>query len=507
MKNLSQSVMGIVAGMLFGVAILVSFHFNLFGKDVAPSISVDSTPIVRDVKTGTSYAPIVKKAAPSVVNIYSTHTVHVRPMQDPFMNNPLFRQFFGDQLPQNNRDLTRKEQSLGSGVIVSADGYILTANHVVYGADEIKVALGDNADKKFTAKVIGTDPQTDVAILKIDATGLPAVTLGDSDQLEIGDVVLAVGNPFGVGQTVTKGIISALGRHGYGINGIHGFENFIQTDAAINPGNSGGALVDADGRLIGINTWIATSSGGSEGVGFAVPINMARRVMNSLITHGKVARGYLGIHPQDLTADLAKAFGLANQGGALVGGIFPNTPAAKAGVKSGDIITEFNGKPVTDAHTLTLMVSDCAPGSDATVKVIRKGAAKTFTVTLGELPGENGKNEGAQTSNSSTTDALDGVTVTDLDSQMRDELQIPADIKGVIVTDVGEDSNAADAGLQKGDVIVEINQRPAANSDEAKKLCNQAKTDRLLLEIWRREGDMATTTYLSVDNTKRDKEK
>jgi S1-C subfamily serine protease len=233
-------------GALLVVAI---FHLTLWGKDSAPNISVSTTPVNRDVKLGTSYAPIVKKAAPSVVTIYSTRTVRELPMENPFRNNPMFRQFFGDQDDQPH---SRREEGLGSGVIISPDGYILTANHVVDGADEIKVSIADDNKKEYTAKVIGTDPQTDVAVLKIDATNLPAITFADSDQLEIGDVVLAIGNPFGLGQSVTMGIISGLGRH-YGVNGEHGYENFIQTDAAINKGNSGGALVDAEGRLVGIN--------------------------------------------------------------------------------------------------------------------------------------------------------------------------------------------------------------------------------------------------------------
>jgi serine protease Do len=508
MKMMSQSTAGIFAGLLVGAAILLPFHFNLFGKETgpAPAVNIDSTPIARDARGVTSFAPVVKKSAPSVVNIYSTHIIRMRPTMSPFMQDPLFRHFFGDQFPQDNRELTRKEQSLGSGVIVSPNGYVLTANHVVRDADEIKVAVGDD-NKIFDAKVIGADPRTDVAVLKINATGLPAITFGDSSQLEIGDVVLAIGNPFGVGQTVTMGIISALGRHGYRINGPGGYENFIQTDAAINPGNSGGALVDAQGRLIGINTWIASSSGGSEGVGFAVPANMARRVMESLISGGKVARGFLGVHPQDVTPDLARAFGLDQSGGALVAQVFPNTPAAKAGIKDGDIITEFNGKPVADEHNLTLMVSDCQPGTEATVKVVRKGATKTFTVKLEELPNETAAQNGPvkNSSNGSNTDALDGVTVEDVDPQMRDQMRIPDEVKGAVVTDVKEDSNAADAGLQQGDIIVEINQEPVTGADEAVKLCEKAKGQRILVKIWRREGSFAATTYLSVDNTKREK--
>ena len=492
------------AGALLVVAV---FCLTVWAKDAAPNISVSTTPINRDAKLGTSYAPIVKKAAPSVVNIYSTRTVRVQPRRNPFRNNPMFRQFFGDQLPQDDpQPRERKEEGLGSGVIISPNGYILTANHVVDGADEIKVSIANDDKKEYTAKIIGTDPQTDVAVLKIDAKDLPAITLADSDQLEIGDVVLAIGNPFGVGQTVTMGIVSGLGRHGYGINGEHGYENFIQTDAAINPGNSGGALVDAEGRLIGINTWIATSSGGSEGVGFAVPINMARRSMERLISGGKVTRGYLGIDLQDITPGLAQDFNLPTQNGALVGDIRPGTPAEKAGIKSGDVIIAFNGKDVSDSHELQLAVSQCDPGSSATVKLIRDGVQKNFTVTLGQLPGQPGDNSTVQDNSdadNSTTDGLDGVTVDNLDHDTRQELKIPDSVQGALVSDVDQDSNSAEAGVQKGDVIVEIDRHPVTDADSAIKLCKQAKGARILLKIWQHNGDMGGTRYLSVDNTKK----
>ncbi len=411
MKNFSKPLVGVFAAALCALAMVVLFHVTSWGKDAPPNIIVSNTPVNRDAKPGASFAPIVKKAAPSVVNIYSTRTIKIPPMMNPFQNDPVFRQFFGDQFQQDNQPRTRKEQSLGSGIIISPDGYILTANHVINGADDIKVAIAADTKKKFTARVIGADPQTDVAVLKIDTTGLPAITLGDSDQLEVGDIVLAIGNPFGVGQTVTMGIVSGLSRHGYGVNGLYGYENFIQTDAAINPGNSGGALVDAEGRLVGINTWIATRSGGSEGVGFAVPVNMARHVMERLINGGKITRGYLGINLQDINADLAKHFNLPDQNGALVDDVNTNSPAEKAGIKSGDVIVAFNGKPVADGHSLQLAVSDCAPGSSATVKVIRKGQEKVLTVTLVELPKDFGGNDqGGSDADNSKTDALDGVT-------------------------------------------------------------------------------------------------
>ncbi len=501
MKLISRSLVGFFSVLAAALAIITVFHLTSWGKDAGPAIKIDTTTLERGPQLGTSFAPVVKKAAPSVVNIYSTDIIHLRQFRNPFFDDPLFRQFFGGQFgPNENREITRKEQKLGSGVIISPDGYILTANHVVEGADEIKVAVGDSDNKKFTAKVVGTDPLTDVAVLKIDAKDLPAITLGDSDQLEVGDVVLAIGNPFGVGQSVTMGIISGLGRH-YGMNG---YENFIQTDAAINKGNSGGALVDAEGRLLGINTWIATSSGGSEGVGFAVPINMARRVMQSLIAGGKVTRGYLGIVPDDITPGLAEGFKLPDQNGALVSDVEPDTPAQKAGIKSGDVIIEINGKKINDANSLRLMVSEMAPGTSVTVKLIRNGQEKTVAFALAELPdkaagnGNNGKSSGSA---NSKMDALEGVTVADLDQQVREQLQLPDDIQGVVVTDVDPDSNSAEAGLQPNDVIVEINHQPVRDANAAVKLCTQAKGNWILLKIWRREGGLAGTRYLSVDNS------
>lgn len=498
------SFLSVMAGILTVVAMpcLISW-----GKDAPPlpEIKVQTTPVNRDVKLGVSFAPVVKEAAPSVVNIYSTHIVHMRSFPNPLFDDPFFRQFFGDRLgPNNNREITQREQVLGSGVIVSPNGYILTANHVVDGADEIRVVIGDN-DKKFTCKVVGTDRQTDVAVLKIDAKDLPAITLGDSDQLEVGDIVLAIGNPFGLSRTVTMGIVSALGRHGYGINGPNGYEDFIQTDAAINRGNSGGALVDAEGRLIGINTWIASSSGGSEGIGFAVPINMARNVMERLISGGKVTRGFLGVVLQDIDASLAKSFDLPNQSGALVSDVSPNTPAEKAGIKSGDVIVEFNGKEVADAHSLQLTVSECAPGSQAIIKLIHDGHARTINVMLGERPKDeaNDQNESNNSNpDNAKTDVLDGVTVSDLNSQAREQMKIPDEIKGALVTDVDQDSNSAEAGLKQGDVIVEINRQPVGNADDAVKLCKQAKGDQILLRVWHRGDYLSGTRYLTVDNMK-----
>ncbi|MGB7768117.1 MAG: DegQ family serine endoprotease [Verrucomicrobiia bacterium] len=506
MRSFSKPLIGFFAAVSGAAAILLLSHFTLWGQDPGPAIHVDTTSINRSTQPFASYAPVVKKAAPSVVNIFSTTIVHMRQRYwNPFNNDPFFRQFFGDQLGQGgSREITRREESLGSGVIVSPDGYILTANHVVDGADKIRVAIpGDK--KEYTARVVGTDPPTDVAVLKIDAHDLPAVTLGDSDQLEVGDIVLAIGDPFQVGQTVTMGIVSGLGRQELPFGQVNKYQDFIQTDAAINPGNSGGALVDTEGRLVGINTAIIPNdNGGNQGIGFAVPVNLARHVMERLIHGGKVTRGYLGIKLEDITAGLAESFGLTAQNGALVDDVYPGTPAQKAGIESGDVIVEFNGKDVADASSLQLMISDCSPEAEAAVKVIRNGHEKTFTVKLAELPGHIGQNENSKNNRSvnSTPDALDGVTVLDLDQQTRQELKIPDSIQGALVTDVGPDSNSAEAGLQQGDVVVEINHQPVNNAEAAVKLYTQARGDRILLRVWRRSGDYAGTTYLSVNNTK-----
>jgi len=504
MKLISKPLFGLFAVVVGAATIFCAFHFTCWAKDNQPRFNLSSTPINRDARSGTSYAPIVKKVAPSVVNIYSTRFIKERLRRNPMMDNPIFRQFFGDQIPDDGgRERTRKEQGLGSGVIVSPDGYILTANHVVAEADEIKVAI-PGSKTEYTAKVIGKDQPTDVAVLKIEAPNLPAITLADSDQLEVGDVVLAIGNPFGVGQTVTMGIVSGLGRSG--LAGFNQYQDFIQTDAAINPGNSGGALVDVEGRLVGINTAIISPSGGNNGIGFAVPINMARNILERFVSGGKIARGYLGIMPQDIDAGLAKQFNLPGQNGALVGDVVDDTPAAKAGLKAGDVILAINGKEIEDAHGLQLTISQLLPGSTATLKIVRNGVNKNISVILGELPGSVVANDqNSSDTDSSMTDALDGVTVADLDDNLRSQLRAPAGLKGAFVSDVATDSNSADAGLLRNDVIVEINRQPVTNTDDAIRLCKAAKGEQILVKIWRRVGDFAGTRYLSVDNAKRPK--
>jgi serine protease Do len=501
--KLTRTFIGLSSALVAMVVMLAVGRFTAWARENVPILRIENTPINRDPKLGSSFSPVVKKAAPSVVNIFTTRFVKERLMRNPMMNDPIFRQFFGDQDAGDGRERTRKEQSLGSGVIVSPDGYILTANHVVADADEIKVAIAGNKSE-FTARVIGKDKATDVAVLKIEANNLPAVTLADSDQMEVGDVVLAIGNPFGLGQTVTKGIVSALGRSG--LPGFNQYQDFIQTDAAINPGNSGGALVDAEGRLVGINTAIISPSGGNNGIGLAVPINLARGVLERLISGGKVTRGYLGILPQDVDAGLAAQFNLPDQNGALIGDVVPNAPAAKAGLKSGDVILSINGKDIPDAHGLQLTVSQCAPGSSATIKFVRNGLNKTVVVPLGELPGGNGPaNDEPNTPDTSTAkiDALDGVTVADLEPEVRAQLRVPPGVQGALVSDVDGDSNSAEAGLRPNDLIVEINRQSVTNSEDAVRLGQAARGEQILVKVWRRLGDFAGTRYLSVDNLKK----
>ncbi len=322
-----------------------------------------------------SYSEAAKKAMPSVVNIFTSKEVAAP--RHPLMDDPLFRRFFGDRL--DNRP--QRTSSLGSGVIVSPQGYILTNHHVIEAADEIEVALADG--RKTAARIVGTDPDTDLAVVKIELADLPAITFGHAEAVQVGDVVLAIGNPFGVGQTVTSGIVSALGRSHLGIST---FENFIQTDAAINPGNSGGALVDAGGRLIGVNSAIYSRSGGSQGIGFAIPVSLARQVMEQIIQQGSVVRGWIGVEVQEITPELAESFGLPQDGGVVIAGVLKGGPADRAGVKPGDVLAAINGAAVADSPNMLNQIAALAPGHDATLNIIRNRSQVKLTVTIGKRP-------------------------------------------------------------------------------------------------------------------------
>jgi serine protease Do len=430
----------------------------------------------------TSFAPIVEKVAPSVVTVFTTQTVPRGLTTFPFSDDTL-RQFFGGQLPQRGKQTL---QGLGSGVIVSPDGYILTANHVVSGAEEIMIGLG-NELRKFKAKKIGTDPGTDVALLKIDENNLPAINFADSDKARAGDVVLAIGNPFGLRQTVTMGIISAVGRGGMG---IVDYENVIQTDAAINMGNSGGALVDVEGRLLGINTAIFTRSGGNQGIGFAIPANLAREVMRSLREKGRVVRGYIGASVQTLTPDLADAMKLKGQPtGALVGEIEPNAPAAKTGIKTGDLIAAVNGKKINDARELRLMIGSMPPGTKAQIEVNREGQTKTFDVQLAEMP-PGAADESTETSSEETaqpekTTVFGGVAITNITDDIRTALNLSKDIQGAVIADIDPDSPAAKAGLREGDVIQEVNKQPVKSAKDLVAVSKKLKSkEKILMRVY-----------------------
>jgi serine protease Do len=478
----------------------------------AVTIKVDEKPVSSaNSPLGPSYAPIVKRVAPSVVRVEvseKSKTVAVDGQMSPFANNPGFREFFGDQFgQQQGRGSKRRgqllqqqpaQEGLGSGVIVSADGYILTNNHVVQGADTIKVALNDG--RELTAKVVGTDPQSDLAVIKVDAKGLPAITFADSEKVEVGDRVLAVGNPFGIGQTVTSGMVSGLGRATMGLD----YEDFIQTDAAINPGNSGGALVDGEGRLVGINTAILSRSGGSQGIGFAIPGNLARNVMEQLATNGKVVRGFVGVSVQDINPELAEQFKLTAREGALIAEVTPDGPAAKAGIKGGDVITSFGGKTVKDGRHLKLAVANVAPGSKVEAEVIRDGKTVKMDISVTERPGEKslarngGRNRGGQSADDEDTGTLNGVGVADIDPQSRREFDMPDRLRGALVTSVEPESPAAAAGLQPGDVILEINRKAVKGADDAIKLTEKTESKKTLLRVWNQRG----SRFVVVDETK-----
>ncbi len=449
----------------------------------------------RMVRLEEGYSAVVKKAAPSVVNISTSKRVtQMAPQLMLPFDDPMFRQFFGTPRGNQRAPRMQRETSLGSGVIISKDGYIITNDHVVNGADEIKVTLA-SGKKEYTAKVVGHDPRTDVAVLKIDAQDLPSATLGNSDKIEVGDIVLAIGSPFGLSQTVTMGIVSAKGRGGMG---IEDYEDFIQTDAAINPGNSGGALVDAQGRVIGINTAILSRTGGNVGVGFAVPINLARSVMDSLVKDGKIDRGYMGVLLQEVTPALAEEFKIPEKGGALIAEVTDNSAAADAGLKAGDVVIEFEGKPVEDSRQLKLIVGQRKPGDKVTLKVLRQGKEKSFEVKLKSAPGEKGGTGLRREDNNGESDALDGVTVGDINAQARQELDLPANLKGALVVDIEQDIPAFEAGLRQGDVILEINRKPVNNAEDAVEISKHIQDKRILLRVFSRGG----SRYLVVDESK-----
>ena len=424
---------------------------------------------------------IAKKVTPAVVNIsiVKTSTPRSSPFpHSPFFDDPFFRKFFGERFREERRqEPRRRQQGMGSGVIVNPDGYIVTNNHVVAEGDEIQVVLGDQ--RKFEAELIGTDPKTDLAIVKIEASGLPFLSWGDSSTLEVGEMVVAVGNPFGLNQTVTMGIISAVGRAGVG---LADYEDFIQTDAAINPGNSGGALVNVQGELIGINTAIFTRSGGYMGIGFAIPSNMAKGVARSLEAHGTVVRGWLGVSIQDLTPDLAKQFETTDTKGALVTDVVEGSPAQDARFRRGDIIREYDGRPVPNATKLRTYVAETSPETKVGVGILREGKRERLTIVIGQMPTDvAGLGEVGTVGQ---RHALSGLTVESVASEPS------SDDTGVRVLTVRPDSRAARAGIRKDDVILEINRTSIKDVDDFDRVTSRLDEDDSVLVLLRRGRSM-----------------
>ncbi len=451
------------------------------GRDPALALSAPATCSCGELKT-TGVAEVVSKVVPSVVSISSTRVTRTRAL--PF-DDPLFRFFFG---PGGNRR-EQREQGLGSGVIVG-DGVIVTNNHVVDQAENIKVATFDN--RHFDGKLVGADPKSDLAVIRISGKtdGLKPLAMGDTDRLRLGDAVLAIGNPFGVGQTVTMGIVSAKNRSDLG---IEDYEDFIQTDAAINPGNSGGALVDMGGNLIGINTAILSRSGGNVGIGFAIPSNMARPIIDSLIANGKGSRGWLGVAIQNIDYDMAKALKVPENSGVLVSDVTKASPAERAGVRRGDVITAVEDRKVRTTGELRNVIAAAGTDRKVTLRVLRDGSEKVLQVQLGELPKNIGSNEQGELDPGGVGSEL-GMRLQPLDSELRSRLEVPADVQsGVVVLDVDPSSDAGRAGIKQGDVILELNHTRVSNPAELERLWSEKRGNVLALVL--RNG---STAYMVI---------
>ncbi len=445
---------------------------------VPPNVSADMQSARAEARD--SYADLVSRVAPAVVTIRSQRMV--RQTQLPG-DDELFRRFFGEQMP---REVPRQASGLGSGVIVSPDGYVLTNHHVVNGAQKIRVDFTDG--RTFEARVVGSDQPSDLAVVKIAAANLPTVTMGNSDSARVGDVVLAVGNPLGIGQTVTMGIVSAKGRATGASEGA--FEDFIQTDAPINQGNSGGALVNTRGELIGINSQIVSPVGYNIGIGFAIPTNMVNRVMDQLIKTGQVRRGQLGITVQGVDADLAKSLGLSDVRGAIVSDVQAGSPAARAGLQEGDVILALDGKPIDSSNDLRNHIAPLGPDAKVTLSVLRDGRTHDITATLSELPAQSAVRADRD---GERANGEFGMSVQPLTPDLARELKVTGD-KGVVVADVGPDGAAAEAGLQSGDVILQVNGRGVANAGELRTALRTAPREKPALLLVARDGRRAFVT-------------
>ena len=465
---------GAVCGLVVGLLIVCS-------RPSAPTLVVDSAPAAAGAPTVASYADALAAARPSVVSVYSTKYARTRV--------PAGIGIRGSRLPDSEIP-AQPERGLGSGVIVSPEGYILTNNHVIEGADALLVKLPD--DREFAARLVGADPKTDVAVIKIEGSGLPFAVLGNSDAVRVGDIVFALGNPLDVGQTATMGIVSATGRRGLDLlargDGDPGYEDFIQTDAAINVGNSGGALVDSRGRLVGVNTAIMTTSRGNIGIGFSIPVNLAAFVMKSLVEHGAVVRGYLGVNTQDLDAGLAASFDLKESRGALVAEVTPESPAARAGLLAGDVITALNGKPVLNSDELRLLVSQIPPASKASLHLVRESKPLVLEVTLGQL------DDNRPAAKRVAVELLDGVQVEPITDRVKREFALDKDAAGVVVTSIDRRSQYA-ANLPVGTVIEKINKILVSDAHAAKDALRRGRNTIVV-----RYG--GTRQFLSIELTR-----
>lgn len=490
MKRPTQS-MSLFAGIAgLGAALIWSYTPLSASHASNPSSATEQRPaVVPGAPSAAGFADVAKTVTPAVVNITTSGAEEVsdggrrRLRPEDFFGSPFGPRRFGPPMEPKER----RGGGQGSGVIVSPDGYVLTNNHVIAGAKTVTVTLPDK--REFKGRIVGTDPKSDVAVVKIDASQLPTISWGDSSRLQVGEYVLAVGNPFGLNSTVTLGIVSALGR---GHMGITQYEDFIQTDAAINPGNSGGALVNTRGELVGINTAIFSQTGGYQGVGFAVPTGMSKPIYESLVKTGKVVRGYLGIGIQDLNQDLAKSFGVTGSNGAVVTDVKEDGPADKAGMKQGDVILSFQGTPIEDAVTLQRAVTRSMVGSRATVKVMRDGQEKELAVTIAELPDNP---QVAKTEPGPADQPLAGLAVQELDRETAQELGLKGKVQGVVVTAVDPESDAERAGLMPGDVIREINRKPVTTIKEFDQAASHLKKGQTVLVLINRRG---ASLYLSA---------
>ena len=437
------------------------------------AVSLIFAPASAAAQERESLPDIIERVSCSVVSIESKKMV-TSGSNNPMMNDPFWKRFF--EQPRQ-----REQKNFGSGVVISDEGYILTNNHLVGGATEVLVKCTDG--REFDAEVVGADARSDVAVIKVEGGALPAIALGTSENLRLGETVIAIGYPFGIGQTVTRGIISAQGRS----LGLVDYEDFIQTDAAINPGNSGGALINEKGELIGINTAIASRTGGSHGIGFAIPVDFARSIMDQLITDGRVVRGYVGVYLDEITSDMVEFFELESKEGVLITNVRVESPAEKAKIKRGDVIVGFDGEKISDVNQFRMLAAEAVPGDKIDVVLIREGKKKTIKLEVGE--------RGTETAGSSIEDDAEdisplflGVGLQSLQDEYRDALELPNDVDGVIITDVQRGTPAAEAGLRRGDVIVEVNKKQIENLDDFRDVMNDYNEDRVMVVLYRGGG-------------------